>query len=152
VVEHCHVAVFVAQSHQEVLTGDVVDAVDGTNRYIGKVAVANDFKLGTTSMPCDFTCELTGALNSGELYEVSLMPLDTVEGWSHNFTIDGVLYTGPATIALNQNEPRNITLSVIPGSIPAVASYRLVMKSVTYPGAPEKIADVSVISGISQHW
>ncbi len=149
VVEHCHVAVFVAQSHQEVLTGDVVDAVDGTNRYIGKVAVANDFKLGTTSMPCDFTCELTGALNSGELYEVSLMPLDTVEGWSHNFTIDGVLYTGPATIALNQNEPRNITLSVIPGSIPAVASYRLVMKSVTYPGAPEKIADVSVISGIT---
>lgn len=149
IAEDCHIAVFVAQGHQEVLTGDVVKAVGGTNRYIGEAAVATDFKMGVESMPCDFTCDLTGALPSGELYEVTFEPLDGVAGWSSSFTVDGTTYSGSATIPLNQGETKSITLTVTPGASPAVSTYRLTMKSVTYPGAPEKIADVSVISGIT---
>lgn len=149
VVEDCHVAVFVAQGHQEILTGDVVEAIGGSNRYIGKASIAVDFKQGSESMPCDFNCELTGALTSGELYEITFTPIDAVSGWASGFTIDGVTYSNSATVALNQNEPKNILLTVTPGASPAVATYRLEMKSVTYPGAPAKIADVSVISGIT---
>jgi len=149
VVEDCHVAVFVAQGHQEILTGDVVKAIGGSNRYIGKASVAVDFKQGTSSIPCDFDCELTGALPSGEMYELTLTPLEAVSGWASSFTIDGVTYSGSATIPLNQDEPKNITLTVTPGDAPAVSTYRLMMKSVTYPNAPEKIADISVISGVN---
>jgi len=149
VVEDCHVAVFVAESHQEILTGDVVEAIGGTNRYIGKAIVTNDFKQGYPSLPCDFTCEITGALTSGELYEISVEPFDVISGWNHSFFIDGVQYTSTATVALNQDEPKNVTISVVPGDVPAVGTFRLQMKSVTYPGAPARIADVSVISGVT---
>jgi len=149
VVDNCKVAVFVTESHQEILMGDVVDAIGGTNRYIGKAVVTNDFKQGYPSLPCEFTCEITGALASGELYEISVEPVDAIEGWSYSFFIDGVQYSNTATVALNQNEPKNVTISVIPGDNPAVGTYRLQMKSVTYPAAPVKIADVSVISGIT---
>ncbi|MBK7213543.1 MAG: Omp28-related outer membrane protein [Bacteroidales bacterium] len=149
VPEDCRVAVYVAQSHQEVLTGDMVDAIGGTNRFIGTAAVAADFKQGTASLPCDFTCQVEGALTSGEQYEFTFAPVDVIPGWTDYFTIDGVQYTGSAVVALNQNEAKNIQLTVVPGDTPEVATYRMTMKSVAYPGAPAKIADVSVISGIT---
>ncbi len=149
IVDNCHVAVYVAEGHQEVLTGDVVEAIGGTNRYIGKASVVTDFKMGVESMPCDFTCDVVGALPSGELYELTFEPLDAIAGWNDSFTVDGIQYTGSATIALNQDETKSITLSVVPGATPAVSTYRFTMKSAAFPGAPEKIADVSVISGIT---
>ncbi len=149
VMEHCHVAVYVTQTHQEVLSGDVVDAIGGTNRYIGKVSTAADFKLGSPSIATDFNAVATGSLTSGEQYQFSLIPVDTIAGWSSSFSIDGIVYTSPATISLNQNEPKDITVTVTPGSTPAVATYRLLMQSVSYPGAPVKMSEVSVISGIT---
>lgn len=148
-VSNCDIAVFVTENHQEILTGDVVKAIGGTNRYIGKALVSNDFKLGFPMQNSNFNCEITGALPTGESYELKLFPLDTVSGWNHSITIDGINYTGNATIQLNQNEIKDITISVIPSNNPAVATYRLEMKSVTYPDAPTSITDVSVISGIS---
>ncbi len=149
VMEHCKVSAFVTQSHQELLSGDVVNAIGGTNRYIGKVAAVTDFKQGLSGMGTDFAVTATGALVSGEQYQFTLVPQDTIAGWNAGFSIDGVQYTGTAVVALNQNEAKNITVTVTPGSTPAVATYRLLMQSITYPGAPAKMADLSVISGIT---
>jgi hypothetical protein len=148
-LENCDVAVFVTQSHQEILNGDVVDAIGGTNRYIGNAVVDADFKQGFNAQTSEFVCEVTPALPSAESYEFTLRPIDTIAGWNHSFTIDGVSYNESAIIELNQNETKNITISVVPGDSPAVATYRLEMKSVSFPGAPVRTADVSVISGIT---
>lgn len=148
-VEHCNVAVFVTESHQEVLTGDVVQAIGGTNRYIGQNMIANDFKQGFQSMPCDFTAQLTGVLPAGEKYSIELQPKNAIAGWNHSFSIDGTQYTGNAVVTLEPNVPTAVTISITPGATPAVATYNLIMKSVTYPTAPAKISEVSVISGIT---
>jgi hypothetical protein len=147
--EDCHVAVYVAQSHQEILTGDVVDAIDGTNRYIGEVSVDNDFKLGFEAIPADFTVQLTGMLTGNEQYTVELIPVEPIQGWNHSFSIDGIQYSGIATIDLQQNTPKDLIINVIPSATPAVATYRLIMKSATYPNAPAKMLEVSVICGIT---
>ncbi len=149
VVENCDIAVFVTETHQEVINGDVVKAIGGSNRYIGKATVTNDFKLGNPTQSCDFACDVTGALPSGESYILDLVQLDTVPGWSHAIVIDGITYTASATVQLNQNDAKNITIAITPGNTAAVASYQLQMKSVSYPSAPIQVASVNVISGIT---
>lgn len=149
VIENCQIGVFVAQSHQEILTGDLVNAINGSNRYIGSATVASDFKQGFNAQTCNFSCDLKGALPSGEQYELSFIPIDTVTGWNHSYTVNGVSYTGSTTVALNKDEIKNISLKVTPGTKAAVATYRLIMKSMTYTSAPAKTADVTVISGIT---
>ncbi|NVO20838.1 MAG: Omp28-related outer membrane protein [Bacteroidetes bacterium] len=149
IVEHCQVAAYVTESHQEVLSGDVVNAIGGSNRYIGKVNTTSDFKLGHNGITSDFSCQATGSLVSGSLYKFSLEPINPVSGWNKSFTIDGTQYTDTAIVALNQNEAKDFSVSIIPGSTAAVGTYRLSMASVTYPAAPPKILDLTVISGIT---
>jgi hypothetical protein len=149
VMEHCQVAVYVAQSHQEVLSGDVVKAIGGSNRYIGKVTSSVDFKLGHSDSSTDFACQVFGSLSTGNMYRVTLEPVVAIEGWNKSFSIDGIQYNDTAIVALNQNEAKDISVSIIPGTVASVGTFRLKMESMAYPAAPAKFIDLSVISGVT---
>jgi hypothetical protein len=149
VLRDCDIAVYVTQTHQEILSGVVVKAVGGTNKYTGKMSCAVPFASAEPGSTATFTAQGTSALTSGEEFTVSLMPLDTIEDWTSEFIIDGVQYTGPVNIAFDMNTPKDITINVTPGTTVGLAGYRLSMQSITYPNAPAIVTDVHVISGIT---
>jgi hypothetical protein len=149
VLRNCDVAVYVAQSHQEILSGTVVKAINGSNKYTGIITCPLAFAAAAPGNTASFSALGNSSLASGEEFTVSLIPIDTIADWTSEFIIDGIHYTGPANIAFDQNTPKDITINITPGTNVGLAAYRLVMQSVTFGNAPPLITDVNVISGIT---
>ncbi|MFZ4706265.1 MAG: Omp28-related outer membrane protein [Bacteroidales bacterium] len=149
VLSNCDVAVFVTQSHQEVLSGAVVKAIDGTNKYTGKILSPQAFAAAAPSTTAIFNVQGISSLASGEEFTVSLIPIDTIEGWTSDFVINGIHYDTPANFTFDLNTPKDIVINITPGTTAGLAGYRLFMQSVTFSNAPPITADVHVISGIT---
>lgn len=149
VLSNCDIAVFVTQTHQEILSGAVVKANGGTNKYTGKVNAPVIFAAAAAGTLVQTTVQGISSLATGEEFTVSLIPLDVIEGWTSEFIIDGNYYTAPTNIAFDQYIPKDIIINVTPGTKAGLAGYRLVMQSVTFGNAPPVTKDIHVISGIT---
>ena len=70
-------------------------------------------------------------------------------GWGANFSINSNSYTDSTDIVLNGKSSGNVTLNVIPGSIPAVGNYYLSMQSLDDPSFAPQVVEFHVISGVT---
>ncbi len=148
-VEDCHIGVFVSESHQEVYTGDVVYAIGGTNKFIGQFSSpAEIIKAGTTATPVVFATNAESALQTTSDFEFELENIGMPSDWSSSFEIDGISYPSGTTAAIDPLNPEPVTLSVIPGTTPALPAFRLTMRSINDPLAPEKSIMVYVIANV----
>lgn len=148
-VEDCHIGVFVSESHQEVYSGDVVYAIGGTNKFIGQFSSPTEIiKAGTTASPVVFNTTAESALQSVSDFEFELENIGMPADWTSSFEIDGVSYPSGATASIDPLNPEPVTLSVIPGTTPALPAFRLTMRSVNDPLAPEKSVMVYVIANV----
>jgi len=149
VLRNCDIAVYVSQTQQEILSGVVVKAIGGTNKYTGSISCLTPIASVASGNTSTFSIQGISALATGEEFTVSLYPLDTIADWTSDYVIDGVHYTAPANFPFTQNTPTDISVNITPGATAGLAGYRLTMQSVTFPNAPPVTIDVHVISGIT---
>ncbi|HBZ65635.1 MAG TPA: hypothetical protein DEO70_02280 [Bacteroidales bacterium] len=150
VVENMKVVAFVTKSHQEIYTGDEVDAIGGTNLYIGKITSAEPYiKRGYPGDQRIFNLEALSNITGDEQFEFTLEPENAPADWQASFIIDGQEYTSPAVITLSKGVAKAVIVKVVAGELSGFPGYVLKMKSVTSPAAPEKIYRVMVISGVT---
>jgi hypothetical protein len=148
VPEDCQVSVFVAEGHQEILSGDVVDAIGGTNLYIGDITTAeSSMKLGHPMQPSYFDLVLNSNITGSEPFKIKLIKSQAA-GWDGFFTIAGNNYTDSAVVNLQKGTPEPLSLCVTPGYTPGFESYTFEMTSVNHPNAPVKYFTASVISNV----
>jgi thiol-disulfide isomerase/thioredoxin len=149
VAENCQVAVFVSETQNEIYTGDVVDAINGSNMYIGSLAL-NDtmIKKGTSGEGSDFLVTAESALEGEEEFLVTLekqMPGD----WDVSFTMGEQTFSDSAVVTLIQDAAEPLVFHVIPGDTAAFASYTVKLGSLTHPEAPYRYCHFYVISGVT---
>ena len=153
VIADCDVAVYVTESQDEVYTGGVApvgNTFDGnTSIYTGDFTLPiNTFLEGTVGNITSFNFSSFSALTGTEDFTYTLTT-DAPGDWSADFNIDGTVYTSTATVSVVNGTPADITLNVTPGSSAAVAKYTLSMASVSNPNATVHVAELYVISGIT---
>jgi hypothetical protein len=150
VVEHMKVVAFVAEGHQEILTGDEVDAIGGTNLYIGEMtSVEPKIKKGFMNFETAFTLEANSNVEGTSSFEFSLEGENPPAGWAAVYMIDGMEYSGTAVVDLTKNTPKSIMVKVTPDASAGFPNYVVKMKSLDNPGAPVKQFAVSVIAGVT---
>jgi len=149
VVENCQVVAFVAESHQEILSGDVVNAIDGTNLYVGDITPVADsaMKAGQPGVVTDFNFAANSNLAGTEPFGIKLVA--TAPGdWVASFEINGQTVTDSVVVDLLKDVPMPLTLHVTPGDTADFADYTFELSSVNNPLAPKKYFKASVISNV----
>jgi len=150
VVENMKVVAFVTKDHQEIYTGDQVNAIDGTNLFIGEFASQEPYiKKGFRGLEKNFTIEANSNIAGTEPFEIWIESENAPADWQASFMIDGVEYTGLTTVDLTKDIATSITVKVTPGTSAGFPGYVLRMKSVNNPNAPEKMYRVMVVSGVT---
>ncbi|MCK5839041.1 MAG: Omp28-related outer membrane protein [Bacteroidales bacterium] len=151
VVEDCDIAVFVTETHQEILSGDVVPAIDGTNLFIGDIVITDAYNIqaGSEGETSTFTLEAESNIEGTEDFIFTLESDNAPADWNIVYIIDGNTYTGSTTIALEKGISKNVTVEITPGATGQLASFTITMESVSNPNAPVKITGFSLISGIT---
>ena len=150
IVENMKVVAFVAEGHQEILTGDEVNAIGGTNLYIGEMTSAEPkIKQGSVDSETHFMLSANSILDGTSSFEFTIEANNAPAGWEATYIIDGIEYSGTAFIDLSKNSPKPITVKVVPGSAAGFPNYVVKMKSLANPAAPEKRISVSVIAGVT---
>ncbi|MEI6575928.1 MAG: Omp28-related outer membrane protein [Bacteroidota bacterium] len=150
IVENCKIAAFISEDQQEILSGDVVKAIGGTNKYIGKISGPVPTVLpGTTGNITSFGFSVTSALDVTEPFQLTLTSTNLPVDWSANILYNAAL-CGNSTIAmLGSDSLTNVSIVVTPGTIPAVPEFVFKMKSVNNPEAPEKQVVVNVVANVT---
>lgn len=150
VVANMKVVAFVAEDHQEIYTGDEVDAIGGTNLYIGNISTEESYiKSSEPGIESIFNLEANSNIEGTEAFEFRLEAENAPDDWTSSFFVDGIEYTAPANINLSKATPKAINVVVGAGTSAGFPGYVLKMKSVNNPGAPEKSFRVMVISGVT---
>ncbi|MFQ5334997.1 MAG: T9SS type A sorting domain-containing protein, partial [Flavobacteriales bacterium] len=70
-------------------------------------------------------------------------------GWAANFSINSSTYADSADVVLNGHTSGTVTLNVIPGNIPAVGNYYLIMQSLDNPSFAPQVIEFHVISDVT---
>jgi hypothetical protein len=149
VVENCEVAVFVAEGHQEILTGDVVPAIDGTNLYVGDISTADSImKLGQPSVTTNFDLMANSNIAGTEPFKIKLVSEPPV-GWSSNFVINGLTFTDSTIVDLVKGTPKPLTLQVTPGDSASFEDFTFALTSMNNPNAPVKYFTVHLLSNVN---
>lgn len=149
-VENMKVVAFVTQNHQEVLTGDQVDAIGGTNLFIGKIVSQEPYiKKGIQGTEQLFSLDAMSNIAGTEPFEIWLEIENAPADWQASFIIDGVEYTGSTIINLTKDVPTTIAVKVTPGASAGFPGFVVRMKSVNNPSAPEKLYRVMVVAGVT---
>ncbi|MGE5383692.1 MAG: Omp28-related outer membrane protein [Omnitrophica WOR_2 bacterium] len=150
VVENMKVVAFVTKDHQEIYTGDEVDAIGGTNMYIGKITSEEAYiQPSVSGYQRIFNVEANSNIAGTEPFELWLENENAPADWQASYEIDGLEYTGSTTIDLTKDVAKQITVKVTPGLTAGFPGYVLKMKSVNNPTAPEKTFKVMVVSGVT---
>lgn len=148
VVENCEVAVYVTEGHQEILTGDVVPAIDGTNLYVGDITTSdNTMKLGQPTVMTSFNLFINSNLSGTESFKIKLVS-SPPEGWASNFEIDGQTYSDSAMINLVKGIQESLVLNVTPGFPASFEAFTFELSSVNNPNAPVKYFTARVMSNV----
>ena len=150
VVENCQVAVFVTETHQEVLSGDVVDAIGGTNQFIGNVTTEPnmDIKPSIDSNPVTFVVNARSNLSGNQDFTFELTSENAPSDWSAMISINGTPYGTTATITLSYQVDTPILVSVLPSTNAALADFTLSMSAVSIPAAPTRYLHLYAVSGV----
>lgn len=149
-VEDMQVAVFVTKDHQEILSGDVVNAIGGTNMYIGSIETpAVKVMRSLATVPVTFNTNLHSNVAGSTAFEISLTSPNSPADWAASFIVDGTTYTGTATINLEKGVAKPISITVTPGASAALPEYTITMKSLSNPNAPVQYNKVYVVSGVT---
>ncbi len=150
VVEDCQIAVFVTETHQEVLSGDVVDAIGGTNQFIGNLSIGanQDFQGFTDVLPLTYNATANSNLTGDQSFLITLSSEDAPADWSASFIINGQTYENEATITLPFHVDIPVEVQVIPGSTPSLSRYTLSLQAVNIPEAPTKYLSLYAIAGV----
>ncbi|MDP1621546.1 MAG: Omp28-related outer membrane protein [Bacteroidales bacterium] len=147
-VENCEVVVFVSEGHQEILSGDVVPAIDGTNLYVGDISAGDSvMKLGQPSMVTDFDLMANSNLTGTEPFKIKLVSAPPAD-WSSVFEIDGSTFTDSAMVNLVKGTPKPIILHVTPGNTAGFEDFTFELSSINNPNAPIKYFTARVISNV----
>lgn len=150
VVENMKVVVFVTKDHQEIYTGDEVDAIGGTNLYIGKLTSSEAYiQRGYPTAVNQFNLEALSNIAGTEPFEFTLESELAPADWQASFVIDGQEYTSTALVNLTKGEAKPIVVKVTAGNLAGFPGYVLKMKSAANPTAPEKYFRVMVVSGVT---
>jgi len=153
-IANCHIAVFITETQQEVLTGIVMEADGGSDMgnnapSIGEfnnltVAAQSGSNGATNSFSFDISPVIPGATSD---YNFTLTT-DAPGDWNGSYSVDGTPYSGPQTLTLGNSTLAAITIDVDPGASPAVSEYTLTMTLATNSNAVLE-QSVYVISGIT---
>jgi hypothetical protein len=150
VVENMKVVAFVAKDHQEIYTGDEVDAIGGTNLYIGNISSEFPYiKASDHGTETIFNLTANSNIEGTEPFEFSLEAENAPDDWTASFFVDGIEYTSPAIINLDKTTPKAVNVVVGAGTTPGFPGFVLKMKSVNNPSAPEKMFRVMVIYDVT---
>ncbi|MFZ4523421.1 MAG: Omp28-related outer membrane protein [Bacteroidales bacterium] len=148
VIENCEVVAYVAEGHQEILTGDVVPAIDGTNLYVGDISTSDSLmKLGQPTLTTDFALVANSNIAGTEPFKIKLVSAPPM-GWTSNFVIDGVTYSDSAVVSLVKGTPKQMAFHVTPGDSASFEDYTFELSSINNPNAPVKYFTVHVISNV----
>ena len=148
VVENCQVAVSVAQSHQEILSGDVVDAIGGTNLYIGDFTTTDStMKLGHPDEPVSFGLQANSNIAGTEPFIIKLT--HAADGWDVGFTVNGQSYSDSVVVDLVKGTPTDLLLNIVPNAKADFLPFTFSMKSVNNPTAPLKYFTLSLLSNVN---
>lgn len=146
---NCQIAVFVTESHQEILSGDVVDMIGGTNLYIGDITSTDStMQLGAAAQTTTFNLTANSNLAGNKQFQFKLVT-DAPADWDASVTIDGNTFSDSTLVNLVKGTPKDFTLDVIPGSTPGFFHYTFELTSISNPNAPVKYFTVYVISGVN---
>jgi len=149
VVTDCDVAVFVAESQQEVLNGVQVPAINGTTLVVGSItSPVNTVATGSPQTLTTFNLNAQSLLAGSEDFNLTLSRKSPVS-WNSNLVVNGTTYDSVATVAIANGTPANIALNVTPGNTPFVSSFLIKMQSVSNPNAPVIYQELYVISNIT---
>lgn len=150
VVENMKVVAFVTKDHQEIYTGDQVNAINGTNLFIGEIASQEPYiQKGSNGAEQVFNLEAISNIAGTESFDVWIESENAPSDWQASFMIDGLEYTGHATVNMTKDIVTPITVNVIPGASAGFPGYVIRMKSITNPTAPEKMYRVMVVAGVT---
>lgn len=154
-VNNCDVAVYVTESHFNVLTGVQAVAVGGshdgsTTIYTGTLLHGGDnVAEGTVGTPSQFTATMESSLLGDEDFMVSLTSTNAPSDWTASFSVDGTDYTSTTSLSFSNYTPEDILVKITPGATQAMATYILELQSVSYPTAPARTVEFHVIRGIT---
>jgi hypothetical protein len=149
VVSNCDIVAYVAQSHQEILSGDVVPAIGGTNLYIGDITAAGvNMKLGQPSVTTGFDLAINSNIAGTESFKIKLVSAPPA-GWASDFEIDGQTFTDSTLVDLVKGTPKPLILHVTPGSPAGFETFTFELTSVNNPNAPTKYFKAYVISNVN---
>ncbi|MGV8112978.1 MAG: Omp28-related outer membrane protein [Lentimicrobium sp.] len=150
IVGNMKVVAFVTEAHQEVITGDEVDAIGGTNLYIGNITSSEPYiQRGYMNSESNFSIEANSNIEGSHAFEFRLEAENAQNDWQVSYLIDGEEYTATTVVNLTKGTPKPVIVRIIPGETPGFPGYVLKMKSVDNPSAPEKQYRVMLISGVS---
>ncbi len=148
-IVNCDIAVYVAQSHQEILSGKRVAANGGSTFLIGKFNQNYYVETGTPfnilNIPITFTSNITG----NESFNISLTSSDAPNDWNSSFTVNGNTYTNTGTGNFTFNTPDDITINIIPGNTPKIATYTLTITSNSQPYLSPLIKKIYILSNVT---
>jgi len=149
VAENCRIVAFVTQNHQEILTGDRINMIGGTNLYIGDISTADStMRLGAPAGVTTFNMAVNSNLTGSEQFKIKLVS-DAPADWNSSFTIDGVTSSDSTLVTLVKGTPKSFTLDVIPGATAGFQAYTFELTSVSNPNAPTKRFTVYVMSNVN---
>lgn len=149
IAEDCEVAVFVTETTQEIITGDVVDLMNGTNLFIGSLTTAGEqYAAGTPGIATPFDLEVNSNIDGDEDFTFTLTA-DAPTDWNSSFTVNGTSYDETATITVSYDSPLEMLIDVVPGETEAIGSYIMSMVSESNPEAPEQQITFYVVSGLT---
>lgn len=153
VIENCDVAVYLAESHQEIYTGVMDKAINGKNdgttvAYIGDLMTSNEIvKKSVASSNVSFDISAISALINSEDFKFTLTS-EAPNDWTSGFNIDGTNYTTTATVNLSSGTSNDIKINVLPGLTAGVGKFILTMESVNIQASTKEMT-VYVVSGVT---
>ncbi len=149
VVSNCQVVAFVTESHQEIQSGDVVNAINGTNLYVGDFTISDStMALGAPFVTNDFHLQANSDIPGTEPFVIKLVK-DTPSDWEASITMGSQTSSDSLSVDLTQGTPSDLTLHVMPGGTPGFYSLTLEMRSVNNPNAPPKFFKVYELSNVN---
>jgi len=148
---NCEIVVFVAENHQEITTGIHTPLLNGSNNgttslYIGSVASLNDIDNKIANDTASFDMKFYSDLGNGENFIFKLTS-DAPANWTGNI-MNGGTNLGDST-QITINDSISLSIDVIPGATPFVATYTLSISSVSNPTAQAVVKEFFVISGVT---
>ncbi len=132
VVENCEIAVFVSETHQEIYSGAVVEAIGGNTLVTSSFTNISDFILkGQPDANSEFTFDVNNYLSENSQFTVTLTKIDEPEDWTSSFTIANT--TGESVTVSLKKDINLASLNVTPGTSAGVATYILTIQSLEHP-------------------